>query len=572
MGFLKQSLPKLVATSSLAITLLIASSLPAQDTLQLDTQPSGSAAKLDATEPVLVVTIGSINKLMQDVNYVTGAVGQPQAGGMFSMMASMFTRGIDTTQPIGILVPLVNGAPQPIAVVPTKDVKQVLKSLEAQTGPADELSDGKTLVIALGANMVYIRQVGDWAVLAPSSELLELAPADPTTLFEGMGNDYLIAVRLKMQQVPAETRGILTAQLRQGFEQAMAKQNNDDAEAGREVAEATLKQLDQFINETDMLKFGINVDQAGKQIVMDGSFTAVPGTQLASVYSGTQAIPSQFASVIREDAAAFYHAATSISAEAVEQTRSSMKTTLSAVENAIANEDKLNDVQRAEISAMIDRVADLGLRTVAEGRADIGALLLADQQQFQFVFGAFVADGNEAAQIVKDLAAKIENEPGAPTFLFDQSTYKDVTMHVVEADVPESEDEARRVFGDKLRVHIGTAPKAVYAAVGKNSEAAMKELIDAGGADTGANRPVGQLRLKLMPILQFAQSVEANDALAAMIDSLSRASDPGLLTVTQKSIPFGQESHITIGEGMLQAIGAAIQQAQQAKMQQQGQF
>ena len=567
MGFLKRSLPRFVATSSLAITLLLTSSLPAQDTLQLGTQPSDSAAALDATEPVLVVTIGSINKLMQDVNYVTGIVGQPQAGGMFSMMASMFTRGIDTTQPIGVLVPLVNGAPQPIAVVPTKDVKQVLKGLEAQTGPADELADG-TMVIALGANMVFIRQVGDWAVLAPSKELLELAPADPKALFEGMGNDYLIAFRLKMQQVPAETRGILTAQLRQGFEKAMAQQGNADAEAGREMAEATIERIERFINETDMVKFGINVDQSGKQIVMDGSFAAVPGTKLASLYAGGQAIPSQFGSVIRDDAAAFYHAAISINAEAVEESRNSVKKALSAIETAIASEDKLNDTQRAEVNAMIDRIADLGLRTVAEGRADMGALLLADEQEFQFVFGTFVADGNEAAQIVKDFAAKIENETDAPTFLFDQSTYKNVTMHVVEADVPESEDEAMRVFGDKLRVHIGTAPKAVYVAVGKNSEAALKEMIDAG-ADTVANRPMSQLQVKLMPILKFAQSVKANDALAAMIDALSGSPDPGLFTVTQDSVPFGQSLHIAIGEGMLRAIGAA---AQKAQMQQQGQF
>ena len=174
--------------------------------------------------------------------------------------------------------------------------------------------------------------------------------------------------------------------------------------------------------------------------------------------------------------------------------------------------------------------------------------------------------GNEAAQIVKDLAAKIENEPKAPRFKFDQATYKGVTMHLVEADVPESEDEARKVFGETLRVHIGTGPKSVYAAVGNNSEALLKELIDAGGSDKGASRPVGQLRFSLMPILEYAQSIESNDTLAAMIDALSRAPDPGEMTVVQDSIANGQESRVTVGEGLLQAIGAAVRQAQQAKL------
>ena len=181
--------------------------------------------------------------------------------------------------------------------------------------------------------------------------------------------------------------------------------------------------------------------------------------------------------------------------------------------------------------------------------------------------GAFVADGNKAAAIVKELAAEVKDQPRAPRFLFDQSTYNGVTMHLVEADVPASEDEARRMFGDTLRVHVGTGAETVYLAVGKGSEALMKELIDSSKSDSTADRPVGQLRVTLLPILQYAQSIEGNDTLAAMIDALSRSPDGGVMTMVQENIPNGQEVTITMGEGMLQAIGAAARQAQQRAMQ-----
>lgn len=568
MGLPNQSVRTRIASIAVVVASLVAA--PATLRAQEQLQPLGGAATLEATEPVLVVTLGSVNKLMQDVNYLTSALGQAQAGGMFTMMVGTFTQGVDTTQPIGILVPLVDGAPQPLALVPTPDVKTVLKRLEAQTGPADELDDG-TLVIAVGASTVFIRQVGNWAVLAPNQDLLSLAPANPMALFEGMGNDYDIAFRLKMQQVPAETRAMLVAQIRQGFEQAMASQGGE-AEAARKMAESTMGQLEQMINETDELRFGLNIDQSAKEVVIDGSFTAVPGSKLASIYGGQRPIPSQFASVIREDAAGFYHAATSISPEAVEQTRASLTTSLNAVRNALANEDNLSPAQQAEITEVIDRIADLAMESIAEGRADVGALLLADENDFQFVFGSFVSDGGEAAQIVKDLAAKVENEPDAPRFKFDQSTYKGVTMHLIEADVPAREDEARRVFGETLRVHIGTGEKSVYAAVGNDSETLLKELIDSAGSDNVADRPIGQLRFTLMPVLEFAQSIEPNDAVSAMVDALSRAPDQGELTVVQDGIENGQESRITIGEGLLQAIGAAIRQSQQQQLQQGGQF
>ncbi len=570
MGFSNRSIRHRIAAVAFAIVGLFVTA-PGSVVAQQQLQQQGGDAGLDVTEPVVVVTLGSVNKLMQDVNYLTSVLGQAQAGGIFTMMVGTYTQGVDTTQPIGLVVPLVNGAPQPIALLPTADVKTVLKRLEAQTGPADELDDG-TLVIAVGASTVFIRQTGNWAVLASNRDLLDLAPADPMKVFEGMGNSYDIAMRLKMQQVPEQTRRMLTAQIRQGFEQAMAQQGGEDAAAARKMAEGTMGQLEQVINETDELRFGINIDQSAKQVVVDTSFTAVPGSKLAAIYGGQQAIPSQFSSVIREDAAAFYHAATSISPEAIEQTRTSLTNSLSAVRNALANEDNLTPAQRSEISEVIDRISDLAIESISEGRADVGALLLADQNDFKFVFGAFVSDGNEAAQIVKDLAAKVADQPDAPRFKFDQGTYKGVNMHVVEADVPEEEDEARRVFGETLRVHIGTGAKSVYAAVGNDSEALMKELIDSSAKDSGASRPVGQLRFTLKPILEFAQSVETNDTLSAMIDALSRSPDPGEMKVVQDSISNGQESKITIGEGLLQAIGAAARQAQQERLQQNAQF
>tara|TARA_R110002049_G_scaffold27321_2_gene94103 strand:+ start:216558 stop:218204 length:1647 start_codon:yes stop_codon:yes gene_type:complete len=514
-------------------------------------------------DPALVVTLGSMDKLTNDVNYVTGIVGQPQAGAIFSMMAGQFTRGIDTTQPIGIVVTLVDGAPEPIALIPTADVKQVLKSIEPQTGPADEQADG-TLIIALGPYVAHIRQMGNWAAIARSSELLNQAPANPNALFAGMGNDYDIAVRLKVQQVPPEARDMLIAQLRQGFEQAMAQQAEADQDSTREMAEGTIKQLEMVINDTDELKFGWNVDQPGKQMNIDVSFTAMPGTKLAQMYGGQHSIASNFSSVIRPDAAAYYHAASSISPVAIEQAKKSVDGSLSALRKSMENSDKLDDEQRAEISAMVDRLVKLMVDSISEGKMDMGGLLLADESDFKFAFGAFVSDGQEAAQIVKDLAAKVKDEPNAPRFMFDQSTYNGVTMHRIEADVPESEDEVRSVFGDKLNVHLGTGAKSLYLAVGNDSDSLMKELIDSSGSDSSSNRPMAQLRLTLLPILQFAQSVEPNDSVAAMIDALSRAPDAGLITAVGDSLPNGQSTRLTIGEGLLQAIGAAGRQAQQA--------
>ena len=125
----------------------------------------------------------------------------------------------------------------------------------------------------------------------------------------------------------------------------------------------------------------------------------------------------------------------------------------------------------------------------------------------------------------KDLAAKVKDQPKAPRFQFDVSSYNGVNMHLIEADVPEKEDEARRVFGETLRVHIGTGEKSVYAAVGKNSEALMKELIDSGSSDNGGSRPVGQLRFK------FGPGPRHHTALGGWSDPSTRVTDVGVLAI-----------------------------------------
>ena len=173
MGFSNRSIRRRIAATAMAVVALFATAplsvlAPASALAQEKLQQQGGTGALNATEPVIVVTLGSVDKLMKDVNYITSVVGQAQAGGMFTMIAGTFTQGVDTTQPIAVIVPLVDGTPQPIALVPTADVKAVLKRLEAQTGPADELDDG-TLVIAVGASTVFIRQTGNWAVLAPQA-------------------------------------------------------------------------------------------------------------------------------------------------------------------------------------------------------------------------------------------------------------------------------------------------------------------------------------------------------------------------------------------------------------------
>ncbi|MDB4338723.1 hypothetical protein OAA19_01300, partial [Rubripirellula sp.] len=345
-------------------------------------------------------------------------------------------------------------------------------------------------------------------------------------------------------------------------EQAMAQQGSPETDAARDMAETSLTQIEQLLNDTDELQFGFNIDQAAKQMSFKARFTAVPGTSLGEILSSQEAIPSQFASVIRPDAAAFYHSASAIGPESVQQVQSSMKAASASIAGVLESQANLPQEYQQKVMGLVDRILDLASASAAEGKSDLGAVLLAGENSMQFALGTFVSNGNDVAAIAKDLAAEIEGVPGAPAFMFDQEVYEGVTMHLVEIDIPPFEEEMIEVLGEKLQIHIGTGEKAVYLATGKGSKALLTSMIDSAGQDKSSSRPVGQLHFSLMPMLELAQSVNADDSVMAMIDSLSRAADTGKIMMISESIENGQDFTLSIGEGLLQAAGAAARQEQ----------
>lgn len=532
----------------------------APTTLRAQAPDAGAGAP---DKPVVVVSITNIDRLIQDVNYVSGAVGQAQTGGIFAMMAGNFTNGLDRTRPLGVAVTMVDGAPAPIVFLPTTDIKRFLKSLEAQLGPADELDDG-TLAVAVQNNILYIRQQGDWAYGAQSQELLKGLPANPLTWLDGMGEKYDIGVRLNVQSFTPEQRQMFIDQLRQGFEQALAQQPPEQAEQVRRMGGSSLEQLELMINDTDVLQFGFAIEPQQRRLRFEMVGTAAAGTDLAKMYDAQQAIPSKFASVIRPDAAVYIHSASSIGTEGIEQAKTSLEQVSASLGVMLEDAENLSPADREELEAFLQRLIDIGVETIEEGKSDAGFLVTLDNQQFNAVGGFFVSDGGKITQLVKDLAAKLENEPNAPKFTFDASTHKGVSFHYVDIAIPEDEDETRQIFGEQLRIVLGTGPDAAYVALGQQGESMLKSLIDQAGGDAPASdRPLGQGKIALLPILQFAHAIEPQDGLAAAIDALSRAGDTDNIDFVSQSIEHGVTMEINIGEGILRAIGAVIQAQQQ---------
>ncbi len=538
------------------------------------TQPASPNAPgvAAATDPILVVTLASMNKLTADINYISGAVGQPQFGGLFGMMAGSFTQGLDTARPVAVLVPLINGTPQPIGLIPTTDVELMLKRLEGQTGPADKLDDG-TLVVAAGNALIYVRQVGAWAVASNNRDALNFVPADPQTMLQGMGDNYDIGVRVNLGDMPLPLREMIAEQLqqqmKQGLEQALANQADVDEEAIA-MSMKQVEQLKKTLLETDELMFGLNINPTKRMINVDTQWQAIEGTSLATQNNAQKSIPSAYSLVLNANSPVRYHSATSIPPATIEMFEQAVNTGMTGLSKTLDEQEQIPEDVKGEIEEMLQGLVNIAMKTMKEGKSDLGVVVVADDGVFRVAGGGFLYSGAAMAEWVQKLATKLQQIPDPPQFKFNESTYNGVAMHSITINIPADKTELISLLGPQAVIHLGTAQQAVYFGVGKDSTEMMKKLIDSAGADKGdlSERPLGQMRIRTLPLLRLAQSVKTNDMLTAMIDAVARSNEFDFINVTTKPIPNGQSSVIEIGEGLLSLVGAAIREGQKAQLQQ----
>lgn len=523
-------------------------------------QSSAPAPVADAADDsyLAVVSLAGTTPISQAVIYLSEVAGQPAFGGLFAGMAGGFLAGIDPNQPWGVAVKLVDGSPDPLIFLPCRDVAGFLRRLEGQIGPAEKLQgDTDIYVVAAGPTLLYIKQAGDWAFASQNRDSLRQVPAKPLALLGDLPKEYLVAVQLSPQQIPAEQRESLLSTARDAFEAAMLQQAEQPDEEALQSAKATLDSLQESFDSAQTLLVALAVDAERERIVLDYEFTAVPGSELAEISANTIPLPSKFASVISSDAAAYVHSSTSVSPKVLEQMRDSAQQTLQTFRKQIFKDDALSDDQQEEVLALVRQVVDIVVETAEEGKIDFGAQVDLSQPSVQVHGGMFVADGAKVADLVKELAGKLELNPNDVSFSFDQDTYKEVTLHTVEIRVRDR--KAADILGERFTVKLGTGANAVYFAAGSEADAKLKRLIDVAASDPiAAERPLSQFYVALMPFLRLAEQIDANPTVQAMVQGAGRSPGSDNAIFTTAPITDGQRTRIMIGEGIIRAIAEAV--------------
>jgi hypothetical protein len=178
---------------------------------------------------------------------------------------------------------------------------------------------------------------------------------------------------------------------------------------------------------------------------------------------------------------------------------------------------------------------------------------------------AHVADGNKLATFLASNYEKIRSySDDLPLIQFNKGKHSGVTLHAGAVTLPQdAPPELVRVLGSPVAFALGTADNAVYLSVGPDAEAKLKAAIDKVAAKSTpvAGNPF-DMRVQLVPILQYIQTIKEEPIVAAMIDGASQSSAKDFINVNTKILPHGVLGRLSIDEGVLKAVGSGVKAGQ----------
>ena len=521
--------------------------------------PLARAVSQETAPPAVVISLASADKLMADTGYLTKAVGMPEFGGLVTLMAGQYLEGIDARQPAGAYVTLA-GKPTVVAFVPVSDFDVVSAKLEEAVGELEDAGDG-VKKLALQRD-IFLKPQGKWVFVSDAAANLANLPEDPTSMLGDLSKQYNLAVRFNVQSVPMEMREKVISEMKEGFEQTLERETDaEKRDVQEQFGRPSLEEIVRLINEADQVTLGWGVDSEGGATYIDFSATAIPGSKLAEEVAQYAQAKTKFAGFLTDDAAAKLQVVMPLSSTQVQQAKSSLKL---AREKALAKIDEDEELPtpeaRAAAKEIVGSLIDVIDATISEGLLDGGASLLLAPNQINFIAGGFVSDGAAIEKNLKRLVelAKSSGETPQVDLKFNAAQHKGVAFHTVSIPIPEKEDEARKVLGEKLLVVVGNGPQSVYFGLGEKSLDLLRQAIDASAAAGSPSVMPFTLDVAAAPIVRFAASVGDDKVVAALAQSLQEHPENDHVRVTSKSIERGISYRVEVQEGVLQLIGQAI--------------
>ena len=544
------SLTSTVTAACLALTALVCEPAAAQS------QP----------KPAAVISITNLEETMGDVDYLVDSSGFGQMKFMIQTQITHFLKGVDQTRPSGVLLYMDEGAEQPSALgfVPVEELDDLLDTL-AGFAEVDE-GDDYTTITTDDDNEILVKLVGNHAFITDKAEMFKRIPDAPPASFLGdLPTRFNVAARLFGQQIPKSLRDEAISTIRDAYEQQLEQLDLEDedsaqAQLQQKSYEINMKQIEDLIQQTDQLSFGMVIDQDNKTLSGEIEIIGTENSTLAK-RAGANMTPekSRFASFALPGTAMTAISRMTLIPEDIDQytqlSESGIETMVTAInEEADLTAEELNAVRKA-----MDDLSSALLETMKDGTADVGIVADVAKGDINLAGGMLTTDPKKIEQVAKDLAAQFEGKLGElGSVKLNSGAHKDVTFHTFSINTPEDTEELVEAFGEQIQIVIGIGQQETYVALGSDPTALLKRAID-GTAAEESPATLGLYNFNIAPILSFIGQMESDQPmLQSMADALAEGGRDGL-QYEMKPLKNGFSVRMDLQDGVLELIQVATE-------------
>lgn len=534
----------------------------------------------DEVKTLAVVAVASYDELLSDINFAGSLADRPEAGQMLEGMISLFTQGkglagVDKSKPWGIVVQSDGLQFLPIGCLPAKDLDSLIGLSTPFGVQVDEGSEGVKVLSLPNEKKFYVRTESGWAFLGLTAESLTYAPHEPGALFSQLVADYDVAASVSVQNAPEIYRQQAILALQAGLNQGLnQKPGEDDAqfEARQKLAKLQMDQLVQLMEELDGVTIGWAVDSQQQRTYADFSYRFLPGSKTANQLNSQSQPQTNFAGFYSSKAAVTMSFASktdpALIQSDVEQFRATIGVAREQIMSALDEEDEFPDDETRD--AVKEALTDfLGAveATIASGEMDGGGSLMLEPERMTIVGGMLVKEPDKIESGLRKVAAAAEKDPEFPGVQWNVASHAGVNFHTLQVPVPESEEKARKMFGEQLDIAVGIGPEAVYFGAGNDCLNAVQQAIDASQAEPNKRVPLAELSISLGPIMRMAAFYEQDakkqqvaQSIADMLQGEAQGRDH--IRMVGLVIPNGLRYRVEAEEGVLRAFGNAVAEAQ----------
>ncbi len=513
-------------------------------------------------QPAVVISITPLKEQLADIGYLFKESGFGQFAGMINLQAKEFLKGVDFERPIGAMLFFEEGRTDPafVAFVPVTNLDDFLNKI-AEFADVSEEGD-ITKILTNDGTEFSVKESNGFAFIANQAERLSELPSAPLSLLGDLPEKYNIAARVYGQNIPAELRGQAMEMIREGMEQNLEQMPEELAEIQRSNIEYQMAQMESFINETAELDIGFAIKADAHALNFDARMVGEKGSNLAQKMMASKDTKPKFTGFLLEGSAFNAVLGNAITGDDAQYAKNMMAEVEKTLSEKIGEEGNLTAEEADTIKGFVSSFFASVSKTIDSGEMHAGLVGKMDGPKMNVALAVQLNDADSLQDSLERFAELAKSKAGDKLSVKMNAAKNSLgTFHQIDVTIPETEEPARKIFGDSLSLNIGLSADNAYLTLGGDGIKLLEEAMQNKGSAGGSGAALSQFNAFLGPIMRFVAEVtpDNKELVQKMAETITKNGNDRI-TISSEVIDDGMRMRFEIQDGFLKLIPIASQE------------